>query len=102
MKKLEKVLGWLRNKYILTVLIFIIWMIFFDRNDFISQYSYRQELNKLKEDKEFYLNEIEQNNKNITDLTSDRAHLEKFAREKYRMKKDDEDIFMIVRKVETK
>ncbi len=78
------------------MIVFVVWMIFFDRNDLISQYSYRQELKKLEIDKEYYIKEIEENKKNTFELTSDPENLEKFARETYRMKKDDEDIFMVI------
>ncbi|HMT30232.1 MAG TPA: septum formation initiator family protein [Bacteroidia bacterium] len=96
MKRFEKILPWLKNKYIITMIVFVVWMIFFDRNDLISQYSYRQELKKLEIDKEYYIKEIEENKKNTFELTSDPENLEKFARETYRMKKDDEDIFMVI------
>lgn len=87
---------YLKNKYIITFIFFLVWMLFFDRNDWISQYSYRQDLHKLTEEKEYYLKEIEQNKKDMFDLMSDKEHLEKFARERYLMKKDNEDIFLII------
>ncbi len=96
MKKFEILIPWLKNHYLLTVVGFIVWMTFFDRNDFISQYSYKQEYNKLIVDKEYYLLQIEENKKSIHELMSDPANLEKFAREKYHMKKDDEDVFLII------
>jgi cell division protein FtsB len=98
MKKptLKNVPSWLKNKYALTAIAFVIWLCFFDRNDFISQYSYRQELQKLENDKAYYLTEIEKNKKDMDELMSDQDHLEKYAREKYLMKKDDEDIYLIV------
>ena len=96
MKKLTLILPWLKNKYVLTILFFVVWMIFFDRNDFISQYSYRQDLKKLKNDKEYYITEIEKSKEATFELMSNPDNLEKFAREKYLMKKDDEDIFLIV------
>lgn len=86
----------LKNKYAITSLAFIVWMLFFDRNDIISQFSYRSELNKLLVDKEYYQKEIDQNRKDMHELMSDRDHLEKFARERYLMKKDNEEIFLIV------
>ena len=98
MKRFEKILPWLKDKYVITIIVFVVWMIFFDRNDFISQYSYRQQLNKLQDDKTYFIKEIEQNQKNTFELTSDPGNLEKFARETYRMKKDDEDIFVILTK----
>ncbi len=96
MKRFEKILPWLKDKYVITVIVFVVWMIAFDRNDFISQHSYRKQLNKLEEDKAYFISEIELNKKNTFELTSNPANLEKFARENYRMKKDDEDIFMIL------
>jgi len=100
MKRFEKIWPWLKNKYVITIIVFTVWMIAFDRNDFISQYSYRQELHKLEEDKEYFTNEIEINKKNTFELTSDPGNLEKFARETYRMKKDDEDIFMVINRAD--
>ncbi len=88
--------SWIKNKYTISIIIFLGWLLFFDRNDFISQYSYRQDLEKLEADKEYYQKEIEQNKKDMQELMSDPKHLEKFARERYLMKRDNEDIFLIV------
>ena len=96
MKKYAFLLPWIKDKYILSIIIFLVWMTFFDRNDFISQYSYRQELKKLEVDKEYFQGQIEENKKSIHELMSDPANLEKFAREKYHMKKDNEDVFLII------
>lgn len=93
---MKRIPSWLKNKYALSIIVFLVWMMFFDRNDFISQYSYRQVLKKLKADNEYYQKEIEQNKKDMQELMSDPKHLEKFARERYMMKKDNEDIFLIV------
>jgi len=98
MKTIVKILPWLKNKYVITVVAFAVWMVFFDRNDLISQYSYRQQLEKLEEDKDYYFEEIELNKKNTHELMSNPDNLEKFAREKYLMKKENEEIFLIVRK----
>ncbi|MFN7014307.1 MAG: FtsB family cell division protein [Bacteroidia bacterium] len=86
----------LRNKYVLTTLGFIIWLLFFDRHDIISQIKLRRELHKLEEEKAFYVKEIEKDSKNLNELLTNPKTLEKFAREKYLMKKDNEDIFVIV------
>src|SRR6187401_87770 len=101
MKKFAKIWPWLKNKYVLTVIGFLVWMTFFDKNDFISQYSYRQQLAKLEDDKEYYGKQIEENRIYTYELKSDPKNLEKFAREKYLMKKDDEEIFLIVREGNT-
>ena len=86
----------MKNKYVCTTLAFIIWLAFFDKNDFISEYTYRQQLKNLQKDRQFYLDEIRENKEKLNELMSSPANLEKFAREKYYMKKDDEDVFVIV------
>lgn len=71
-------------------------MMFFDRNDLMSQYDYRTELNKLQEEKDFYTIEIAEVQQALTELSTDQTMLEKFAREKYLMKKDNEDVYIII------
>ncbi|TAH01259.1 MAG: septum formation initiator family protein [Sphingobacteriales bacterium] len=85
-----------KNKYLITGSVFLVWMLFFDRNDLASQLDYRDDVNKLKAEKEFYIKEIAQVEKDLTELTTDQQKLEKFAREKYLMKKDNEDVFVVV------
>jgi cell division protein FtsB len=72
-------------------------MLFFDRNDLMSQYEYRAQLNKLQTEKEFYLKESEKAVRDLNELTTDKVKLEKFAREKYLMKKKNEDVFVIIK-----
>ena len=95
-KIIQKVFPVIKNKYVFTPLIFLIWLAFFDKNDFISEYTYSQQLKSLRKDKQFYLDEIKENKERMNELMSSSANLEKFAREKYYMKKDDEDVFVIV------
>jgi cell division protein DivIC len=92
----NKIWFYLKNKYILTVICLILWLLFFDRNDIFSQLALRQELKKLENDKAYYEAQIKVNNDNIKNLVTNPANLEKFAREKYLMKKDDEDLFVII------
>jgi cell division protein FtsB len=92
----------LKNKYLISGIAFLTWMLFFDRNDLMSQYEYRQQLNKLEAEKDFYTSETEKTIKDLTELTTNRAKLEKFAREKYLMKKENEDVFVIVKEEEKK
>lgn len=86
----------LKNKYALTIAIFIIWISFFDQNKLVTQFQYRGELTKLKEEKAFYQEELIKIQADLNDLKSNPNTLEKFAREKYLMKKDDEELFVIV------
>ncbi|RFZ90363.1 septum formation initiator family protein [Mucilaginibacter conchicola] len=93
---MKRLLDLIKNKFFLVTVAFVIWMIFFDKNDVFSQYEYRQQLNKLKEEEAFYKQETEKVKTDLNELTSDKAKLEKFAREKYLMKKDNEDVFVIL------
>lgn len=92
----------LKNKFVIATIAFLAWLIFFDGNDFFTQYSYRKQLNELKKEKEYYSVEIGKNRDKLNSLISDKKNLEKFAREKYLMKKDNEDIFVILEKEEKK
>lgn len=62
----------------------------------MSQYEYRSQLGKLEEEKDFYIKETERVKKDLNELTTNRDSLERFAREKYLMKKDNEDVYVIV------
>ncbi len=84
------------NKYFLSFLIFLVWIVFFDQNNWISQWQYKAELDKLTKEKEYYKKQIAKTKKELEELTTNPKSLEKFAREKYLMKKDNEDIFLFV------
>ena len=86
---------WLKNKYFISVLAFIAWITFFDRNDLLTQAQRRRELNDLQVSKEHYNNQISSERKELSQLQSNPAILEKYAREKYYMKRDNEDLFII-------
>ncbi len=85
-----------KNKYIITTLLFIIWLLFFDQNNLLERKKYLKEYNQLLKDKEYYLNKIEEDKKRLEELQTNDENLEKFAREQYLMKKDNEDIFVII------
>ncbi|WP_315897967.1 FtsB family cell division protein [Mucilaginibacter pallidiroseus] len=94
--KMKRLFDLIRNKFFLATVAFVLWMIFFDKNDLFSQYEYHQQLNKLEAEQQFYKDETAKVNKDLDELNSNKVKLEKFAREKYLMKKDNEDIFVIV------
>lgn len=101
MKKLKfskkfKIPRFLRNRYAVSAGIFLVWIAFFDQNNMITQIQYRIELNKLEEEKEFYQDEIKTVRADLKELKTNPKTLEKFAREKYLMKKDNEELFVIV------
>lgn len=88
----------LKNKYLLTSLVLILYISIFSQNNLIERFSGIHELNKLQAQKEYYLKIIKENTEKIRELRTDKANLEKFAREEYLMKKSNEDIFVIVKK----
>lgn len=93
-----KAFNFLKNRYALTALVFVAWIAFFDQNNLITQIQYRLQLNQLEKEKAFYQGEIKGIQKDMNELQQNPKSLEKFAREKYMMKKDDEEIFVIVDK----
>jgi cell division protein FtsB len=94
---MQRLIDLFKNKFFLVTLAFVIWMVFFDKNDLFSQYQYHQQLSKLRVERDFYKTETAKVSKDLDELTSDPQKLEKFAREKYLMKKDNEDVFVIVK-----
>lgn len=94
---MKRFLNLFRNKYFLVTTAFLVWMVFFDRNDLFSQYQYHQQVSKLKQERDFYQKETAKVHQDLDELTSNKEKLEKFAREKFLMKKDKEDVFVIVK-----
>jgi cell division protein DivIC len=94
--KLKLVIPLLRNKFVLTGLIFIVWMLFFDQNNLIDRFSLAARIKDLEKQKEHYQQQILENRTKMEELRSNHENLEKFAREEYLMKKDDEELFIII------
>lgn len=88
---------WLKNKYLIALLVYVGYMLFIDSNNFIRQYNMLHELSKVEKEREYYLSEILENKSTTEELLNDIEMLEHYAREKFLMKKEDEDIFLIVR-----
>jgi cell division protein DivIC len=86
----------LRNRYFIISFIFLVWVLFFDRSNAITQWKLERTLEELEEKKSYYEREIGQVRREKKELFSDDGSLEKFAREKYYMKKSNEDVFVIV------
>jgi len=82
------------NKYVIVLVIFIIWMFFFDENSLLNHLEFNKEIKKLNTEKEYYQKEIKQDKELIKKL-DDKEELEKFAREEYHMKKENEEIYLI-------
>jgi len=86
----------MRNKYFITFFSFLVWISFFDRNDFITQNTYRRKLHELQHEHDYYTKEIIKNKAEVSNMLNNPVNLEKYAREKYRMKRDNEDVFVLV------
>ena len=82
------------NKYVIILSIFIIWMVFFDENSLLNHMEFNKEIDKLESEKEYYKSEIYKDSYLIHKLEN-KKELEKFAREQYNMKKENEDIYLI-------
>lgn len=93
---IEKIPASLRNKYILTILIFLIWILLLDSNNLVARVKEMRDLHNLKNDKEYYTKKIEVDKKKLRELKTDNRNLEKFAREQYLMKKTDEDLYIVL------
>lgn len=92
----ERILPYLRNKYILTIVLIFLWLMFFDRNNFIERARMIRESHQLKNDCGYYKEKIVNDSARLVELHSSPEMLEKYAREQYLMKKDNEEIFVIV------
>ncbi len=92
---MKRLINLFKNKFFLVTIAFVVWMMFFDKNDLFSQYQYHQQVKKLKQERDFYQKETARVAKDLTELTSNPQQLEKFARERYLMKKENEDVFVI-------
>ena len=86
----------LRNKYVLTALVFLAWLIFFDRHNLVTQFKLKQELTAIEKEKRYYQDKAVEVEAEAKGLFSNAEKLEKFAREEYLMKKDNEEVFVIV------
>jgi cell division protein DivIC len=84
----------LKNKYLLASVAFLVWMLFFDRNDFIAQLNRFQKLRQLKESNTYYKEKIELASAELKKRETDPSAYERIAREKYYMKRENEDVFL--------
>jgi len=96
LKLFNNIPSWLKNKYFLTTLVFSVWLLFFDDRDIITtHFKYRNELKQLEQSRDYYLQQIDTTKKELDGLKQSPEMLEKFAREKYLMKKDNEELFIL-------
>jgi len=92
---IEKIPPFLRNKYVIVLIAALVWFVFFDQNNLVQQYRLSRQLKNLEQEKEYYKEQIAIDTLLIRKLTEDPSELERYAREKYLMKKKGEDIFIV-------
>ncbi|MDG1039948.1 MAG: septum formation initiator family protein [Polaribacter sp.] len=92
--KENKFIKFFTNKYVIILITFCIWMVFFDENSYLVHKEFNKELDELETAIDFYKKKIREDKKTIKDL-EDSLKIERFAREKYLMKKENEDIYII-------
>ncbi len=93
---MAKYLKYTRNFYFIFTVLFVCWMIFIDTNDIVSHIKLRSKLRELEKQKEFYIEKKEKIQADREELMSNYELLEKFARERYLMKRKSEDLYVIV------
>ncbi|WP_396211270.1 septum formation initiator family protein [Flavobacterium sp.] len=93
-KKKSALLQFISNKYVWVLLFFIIWMFFLDNYSYFDHRFLNKQIDELETNKEYYQEEIKKDEQNIK-LLKNPNQIEKYAREKYYMKKDSEDIYII-------
>ncbi len=94
LKNLYEWFSRLNLKYLIALLLFIIWMIFFDSHSYFDHRELNKEIDQLEKNKEYYISEIKNDSAKIQ-AYQNIEQIERFAREKYYMKKENEEIFII-------
>lgn len=95
-RKILKYLPYLKNKFVITAIAFVVWVSLIDENNLIERVQLAKELKQIEKDKEYYLEKIEKDAARLKELQTNDDNLEKFAREQYLMQREDEDVFVIV------
>ena len=95
MKLFSRLPSWITNKYLVAGAAFAVFLVFFDDRDLVSNFRHTRELKQLEISREYYQAEIAKTRQELKQLRTDAALLEKYAREKYLMKRDNEDIFIV-------
>ena len=95
MKFLTHIPSWLKNKYLLTGAFFVVWMLIFDQKDILSAFDRRDKLNELENSQQHLKQLISESHQELDLLKNNAQSIEKYAREKYLMKKDNEDLFIV-------
>ncbi len=95
MKQTKQAFRLITNKYLIAVALFTAMMFFFDDNNLFVQLDRKHQLNELLANKKYYEDKIKTTGQQLSELQSTPASIEKFARENYLMKRDNEDVFVV-------
>jgi cell division protein FtsB len=95
MRWLTHIPPFLKNKYFIAFAVFCLVMLFLDKNDIFTQLERRKELRELQQSKKHFTTQITTEHKELEALKNNPATLEKYAREKYLMKRDNEELFLV-------
>lgn len=88
---------WLKivsNKYLLISLLFGVWMLFLDNYSYMDQRQINNQIDELQDNKKYYQDEIRKDKENIK-LLKNQDQVEKYAREKYYMKRENEEVYLV-------
>ncbi len=100
MKKLDVIkkvfIKLVNKKYLFAIVLFSFWLLLFDKDNIFEQIGTMRKLNKLNTEKEYYISKIKEDSIKLIELKTDKENLEKFARERYLMKRKNEDVFLII------
>ena len=91
----SSIISIVKNKYLIAISAFTVIVLFLDHNNLFEQIDRKQELKELQIKKQYYQDEIEKTKKELADLSNNPAAIEKYAREHYQMKRDNEDVFIV-------
>ena len=94
MSFIKKLVPIITNRYLLAIVAFVVWMLFFDQRDFFLQRDRANELKKLEDAKKYYNKEIQSTKTQLDNLQSNPRSIEKFARERYLLKRDGEEVYV--------
>lgn len=92
---IQKIVPFFKNFYFTTGFFMFVWVSIFDANDFFSQYRLTRKKNEIESEKKYFLEKIEQVKIEKEELFGNLTLVEKFARERYLMKKPTEDIYLL-------
>ena len=95
MKLLTHIPAWIKNKFFIAIAVFAFIILFFDKNDLFTQMDRNRQLHELLQSKQYFTDRIATEQAILDQMKTNPGILEKYAREKYLMKRDNEDLYII-------